>query len=118
MAEKYRVSYDSTGKNKFLVCMPKEEVRSLTQCERGLFYSDMDVGETVLLNTVDYNISKYSEHDYTRALMERKLQYKIALPSHRHLVKIVEDKVQMLNCPLNRDDFRGAKDTWGKTWDA
>ena len=96
------MSYDSTGENKFLVYLPRGEVRSFTQCERGLFYSDMASGEgTVLLNTVDHIKSKFSERGYTRALLARKLQYKIALPSHRHLVKIVEDKVQILNCPIN-----------------
>ena len=72
----------------------------------------MAVGDTVLLNTVDHNKSKYSKCDYTRDFLARKLQYKIALPSHRHLVKIVEDKVQMLNCTLNRYDARGAEDVW------
>ena len=48
--------------------------------------------ETVLLNTVDHNKYQYSESNYTRDLLARKLQYKIALPSHRHLVKIVEEK--------------------------
>ena len=61
----------------------------------------MAVGETVIVNTVYYNISKYSEREYARYLLARKIQYKIALPSHRHLVKIVEDQVQMLNCALN-----------------
>ena len=87
VAEKYRVSYDSTGKNKFLVYLPKGKSRSFTQCERGVFYSNMAVVETVLINTVDYNISKYSERDYTKDLHALKLHYKIALPSHRHLVK-------------------------------
>ena len=73
----------------------------------------MAAGDTMLVNTVDYNISKYSKRDYTRDLLALKLQYKIALPSHRHLVKIVGDKVQMLNCPLNHDDVRGAGDIWG-----
>ena len=68
----------------------------------------------MLVNTVEYKTSKYSERNYTRALLVRKLQYKIALPSHRHLVKIIEDKVQMINCPLNCDDVRGAEDIWGK----
>ena len=55
----------------------------------GLFYSDMAVGEgKLLLDTVDHNKSKYSEHNYTRDLLARKLQYKIALPSNRHLVKM------------------------------
>ena len=71
----------------------------------------------VLLNNVDRNKSKYFERNYTRDLLARKLQCKIALPSHRLLVKIVEDKVQMLNFPLNWDDVRGAEDIWGKTWD-
>ena len=58
----------------------------------------MAAGEMVIVNTVEYNTSKCSERDYTIVLLARKLQYKIALPSHRHLVKIVEDKVQMINC--------------------
>ena len=73
----------------------------------------MAVKETVLVNSVYYNISKYSDRNYTRDLLAQNLQYKIALPSHRHLVNIVEDKVQMLNCPLNRDDVRGAEGIWG-----
>ena len=48
-----------------------------------------------------------------RCLLARKLQYKIALPSHRHIVKIVEEKVHMLNCPLNGDYVRGAEYIWG-----
>ena len=77
----------------------------------------MAAGETVLINTVDYDIYKYYKREYTRALLPRNLQYKIALPVHRHLVKIIEDKVHMLNFPLNRDDVRGAKDIRVKTWD-
>ena len=113
MAEKYRVSYNSTSEKKNLVYLPRGEVRSFRQCNRGLFYSDMAAGQgTVLLNTVDQNKSNYSERDYTRSLLECKLLYKIALTSHRHLVKIVEDKFQISNCLLNQDDVRGAEDIW------
>ena len=71
----------------------------------------MAVGKgVVLINTVDHNKSKYSERNYTRDLLARKLQCKISLPNHRHLVKIEEDKLQMLNCPINLDDVRGSKD--------
>ena len=114
VADKYRVSYDSTGEKKFLVHLPGCKIRYFTQYDRGLFYSVMSAGETVLINTVDHNISKYSECDYTRTLLAQNLQYKIALPSHRHPVKIIENKVQMLNCPLNCDDVRGAEVIWGK----
>ena len=36
VSEKYWVSYNSTGENKFLVYLTKGEVRSFTQCKRGL----------------------------------------------------------------------------------
>ena len=38
MADKYRVSYDITGENKFLVHLSWGKIRPFTQCERGLFY--------------------------------------------------------------------------------
>ena len=52
LEDKYRVSYDSTGENKFLVHLPGRKTRSFTQCERGLFYSNMAAGEMLLVNTV------------------------------------------------------------------
>ena len=48
VTEKYRVSYYITIENKFLVYLPKGKIRSFTQFERGLFYSDMAAGEIVL----------------------------------------------------------------------
>ena len=74
VADKYWVSYFSTAEKKFLVHLPGGKIRSFTKCERGLFYSDMSAGKTVLVNTVEHNISKYSERDYTRALLVQKLQ--------------------------------------------
>ena len=113
VAEKYRVAYDSTGE-KSLVYFPWGEVRLFRKYDRGLFYSSTAVGQgMVLLNTAEKNNSKYSQHDYTRSLLARKLQHKIALPSHRQLVQIVENKVQMLNCLLNQDEVRGAEDICG-----
>ena len=112
------MAYDSTGKEKPLVFLPRGEVRLFRKCDRGLFYSNMAVGKgMVLLNTEYCNKYNYSEQNYTRALLVRKLQYKIDFPSHIHLVKILENKVQMLNFPLNWDDVRGDEDVWGgKSW--
>ena len=79
----------------------------------------MATGGGIILNNVDHNTYKYSERKYTRYLLARKLQYKIVLPGHRNLVKIVEEKVQMLNFPLNWDDDIGAENIWGgilDTW--
>ena len=101
-------------KKNFLVYLPKGKP-DLLHNARGVSYTPKWLqGRRCFVNTVDYNIYKYSERDYTRPLLAQKLQYKIALTSHRNLVKIVEDKVQILNCPLNRDDVRGAGDIWGK----
>ena len=69
MADKYRVSYDRTVENKFHVQLSGGKIRSFTQCKRGLFYSDMAAGEMVIVNTVEYNTSKYSERDYTMVLL-------------------------------------------------
>ena len=63
----------------------------------------------VLLNNVEHNNYKYSQRNHTRILLTRKLQYRIALPSHKHLVKDVENRVQILNFPLNWDGVRGAE---------
>ena len=73
VADKYRVYYNSTGGNKLLVHLPGGKIRSFTKFDRDLFYSNMAARETVLVNTVEHNISKYSERDYTRALLARKL---------------------------------------------
>ena len=88
MAEKYRLYYDSTGENKFLFHLSRGKIRYFTKCEMGILYYDLAAGETVLLNTVDFSISKYSERNYTMALLSQKLQYKISLPIYRHLVKL------------------------------
>ena len=46
------------------------------------------------------------------ALDARKLQYKLALPSHRHLIKIVENKTHIENFPLNLNSAKGTEDIW------
>ena len=89
LAVKYRVCYNSTNKNEFLVHLPRGEMHRCQNYPRGLFYSDItDAQTTVIADTVHNNRYRYSGSDYFRALEERKLQYKVALNSHRHLIKI------------------------------
>ena len=38
------------------------------------------------------------------------MQHKVALSSHRHIIKFVENKTQMENCPLNHDYVKGTED--------
>ena len=70
----------------------KRKNQTFYTMREGSLLLHMDSGETVLVNTVDYNISKYSERDYTRGLLSQKLHYKIALPNLRNLVNIVRTK--------------------------
>ena len=103
--------YNKTNGDNFLVHLTRGEVRRFQQCPRGFFYYDMiDAQATVLVNTEESNLSRYSERDYYRELDTRKIQYKVVLTSHRHLVKIAENKNHMDNCPLNRDGVKGVED--------
>ena len=119
LTEKYLVVYDSNGGKTFLVCLPRVKVINFKQYDRRMFYSDMAAGKgVVLLNTVEHNKYNYPKHDYTRALLARKIQYKIASPSQRHLFRILENKNQILNFLLNWIDVRGAERIWGEILNA
>ena len=67
----------------------------------------------MLVNTVENNFFRYYECEYSRALEARKVQYKVALPSHRHLIKMIDNKNHIENCPLNQDNLKGIENTWG-----
>ena len=78
VAEKCRVWYDSTNGNNCFAHLACGEMRRLLQFHRGLLYSNMtDSQVTVLINTVEDNRSRYSEHSYFRALEVRNIKYKV-----------------------------------------
>ena len=78
------MTYDSSTDNTFHVHLNDGCTRSFTQSRQGLYYSDIQesTSATVLVNTVEYNKSKYSNRDYLRALDARKLQNIIGGPSY------------------------------------
>jgi hypothetical protein len=67
---------------------------------------------TLLVNTVADNKSRYTNRDYSRALVARQTQKDIGRPSTHGFIKIVENK-QLLNCPVTRDDIVAAEDILG-----
>jgi hypothetical protein len=67
----------------------------------------------LVINTVDENKSRYSNRDYSRAVLARKLQKIIGWPSTRDYIKLVETK-QLPNCPIERDDIMAAEDIFGR----
>ena len=114
--KKFRVTFDSADRNEFQVHLADGRKRIFKESKKGLYYSDMLATEssTVLVNTVDYNKSKYSSRDYSRAVNARKLQYIIGGPSYDHFRQILRSN-QLKNCPIIEEDIVAAEDIFGKS---
>jgi hypothetical protein len=65
-----------------------------------------------LVNTVADNCSSYTNRDYSRAVLARKLQKIIGQPSTRTFLTIVEKNL-LPNCPITRKDILAAKAIFG-----
>ena len=114
--KKFRVTFDSADRNEFQVHLADGRKRIFKESKKGLYYSDMLATEssTVLVNTVDYNKSKYSSRDCSRAVNARKLQYIIGGPSYDHFRQILRSN-QLKNCPVIEEDIVAAEDIFGKS---
>lgn len=73
----------------------------------------MDVEEEadVLINTVEDNMSRYSQADYSRAVQAHSLQCKTGM-SLRTFMRVVSSK-RLKNCPFTCDDILAAEDIFG-----
>jgi hypothetical protein len=109
---KYRVTYDSTSGNAFIVHKGDGATRTFQQSPRGLFYMDTATTGTLLVNTVAENKAKYTNRDYAKAELARQIQKRIGRPSTRAFIKIVEQKL-LPNCPITRDDILAAEHIFG-----
>ena len=101
VAKKFRVTYNSGNENIFHVHVKNGKVRSFRPSPKGLYYSNISrqKNATVLVNTVEHNKNKYSDPDYSRALLKRKIQNMLGNPSYRHFCKLVKSN-QLGNCPI------------------
>jgi hypothetical protein len=65
----YKVSFSSGDDNsEVLVQKPDGSTRSFIRSDRGLYYMDTALHDTVLVNKVAENKSKYTNRDYVRAV--------------------------------------------------
>ncbi len=110
--EKYRVTFDSNGENQFVVRKDDGTTRCFKQSRRGLYYLETGKTSTVLVNTVDDNKSRYTNRDYLKATLARKLQNIIGRPSTRTYLHIIDNNL-MPNCPITRADILAAEDIFG-----
>jgi Reverse transcriptase (RNA-dependent DNA polymerase) len=103
------VAYDQ-NMDKFTLTKPDGGVRTFYQTN-GLYVSKLTDG-VVMLNTVAANKSKYTNADYERATVARKLQVIMGRPSTKELLRLVDNKL-LKNCPVTREDIMAAEHIFG-----
>ena len=131
----YRVTYDTSDGHAFHLHKNDGTVRVFKQSKKGLYYLDTsentkdvtlvnehaemtneasdvdthikDTNGVGLVNTVADNATKYSERDYSQAVLARKIQKIIGRPSTKTFLSIVEKNL-LPNCPVTRDDIIAA----------
>jgi hypothetical protein len=112
----YRVTFDSAEGNAFHLHKDDGTVRVFQQSPKGLYYLDTKTGhdhdEMSLINTVEDNGTKYSQRDYSKAELARKIQKIIGRPSTKTFLSIV-DKNLLANCPVTRADIIAAEAIFG-----
>jgi hypothetical protein len=110
----HRVTYDSSKANEFHVHKADGTIHIFKESPCGLYYSDASIRETgtLLVNTVDHNKSKYTKHDYSRAVLAQKTQKMIGRPSTRSFISIVEKNL-LPNCPVTRRNIAMTEDIFG-----
>jgi hypothetical protein len=119
MIKKYHVTYNSrVGKspNQFVIHKEGGGERKFQQSKRGLYYLDTAATEnhTVLtVNTVESNKSKYTERDYSRAKLARKIQVLVGRPELKDFIRYIDGN-SLPNCPINRQGAINAHTIFGR----
>ena len=110
----YRVTYDSTNGNELIVHKSDGSSRIFKESERGLYFMETSASAQAiaLINTVGENRSSYTNHEYSRAILARKIQRMIGRPRTRIFMKIVDNNL-LTNCPINRSNIAAAENIFG-----
>jgi len=111
----YHVTFDSKDSDKkFIVNKPNGGTPCIfTQSNCGLYYTDMKQSNvTALVTTVEENKTKYSNHDYSHALLARNIQKLIGRPSTHDYLRIVDNNL-LPNCPFTCRNIVAAEHVFG-----
>ena len=111
----YRVTFDSSDGNAFHLYKSDGTVRVFNESPKGLYYLDTkkaQQAEVTMVNTVEDNGTKYSQRDYSKAELARKIQKIIGRPSTKTFLSIVDSNL-LPNCPVTRDDVLAAQRIFG-----
>ena len=76
--DKYPVTFDSSQDTIFKIYKPDGSIKYFTESTSRLYFHDTlaldHITGTTLINMVEENISEYSQADYARAVLARKMQ--------------------------------------------
>jgi hypothetical protein len=88
--------------------------REFRELQRGLYFLNTKTTGAALVTTVLADKkSKYSNRDYSRAVLARKIQNIIGRPSTQTYSRIVQEQ-QLCNwCPVTNEDIVAAEDIFG-----
>jgi hypothetical protein len=115
LKEKYHVLFNSDS-NIFVVTKPDGTMFEFKQSESGLlYYYDLASNKhkgVVMVDTVASKKSRYTNEDYSQAVLACQLQIRVGRPSTKDFLQIVA-RNQLPNCPITRDDILAAEDIFG-----
>jgi hypothetical protein len=104
--EKFRVTFDSAVDNSFHV-HKEGKVLKFREAARRLYYFDTverDEVATMLVTTVEDNMSKFSAYDVNKAQLARSIQKRIGRPSTAAFKHYVRHNL-IPNCPITFGDI-------------
>jgi hypothetical protein len=127
MKKKHLIIYDSRKGNEFVVHKGDGTTRTFKESDRGLFYYDTSSRnkprdkprneQVTFVTTVEKNKSKFTNRDYARATMARKIQVLVGRPELKDFVSYL-DQNMIPNCPIDRNDVIAAHQIFGRNVDS
>jgi hypothetical protein len=113
--KRHRITYDSNNGNEFLVHKDDGVVKVFKESGRGLYYLDTSptAQHVALVTTVEKNESKFTNRDYVRAKLARKIQVLIGRPELTDFVSYLDESM-IPNCPIDQNDVITAGKIFGR----
>ena len=100
----YRVTFDNSHEDAFVVYGPNRELR-FTRSSRGLFYYDASKtdDDSLLVQTVEENKNIYTKRQVVKAQLARRIYSLVGRPSHDAFVDMIRNG-RLRNSPIDVED--------------
>lgn len=117
VSQHYRVTFDSSAEQAFVVHRPDGTVTKFIQHDNGLYYHDVrwnrtNQDGTLLVQTVQSNKLRFTPRQLKQANLARRVYGMIGHPSPRDFLTMVQSN-QLQNCPISVDDVKLAIQVYG-----